>query len=179
MTDRALIVIDVQNEYFPGGQWALPDAERTLPNILHLIRRAREEGEPVVFIQHVTPEGAPVFARGSVGSELRPELGVREEDTLFQKEHPSAFQGTGLNDFLRSCSVNRVDVCGYMTQMCCDTTTREAYSRGYAVRLFSDAMAAKDLIVDGQVVSHDVVHKVHLASQARFAKILTSNDAEI
>ena len=96
MTDRALIVIDVQNEYFPGGTWALPDAERTLPNILRLIERAREKGVPVVFIQHVTPEGASVFARGSVGGELRPELGVRQEDTLFQKQHPSAFLLAGL-----------------------------------------------------------------------------------
>ena len=177
MTDRALIVIDVQNEYFTGGTWALPDAERTLPNILRLIARARETGVPVVFIQHVTPEGASVFARGSVGGELRPELGVRQEDTLFQKQHPSAFQGTGLYDFLRARGVTSVDVCGYMTQMCCDTTTREAYSRGYAVRLLSDAMAARDLTVDDQVIPHDVVHQVHLASLARFATILTSNEA--
>ena len=56
MSQRALIVIDVQNEYFPGGVWALPDAEKALPNILRLIGRAREAGDRVVFIHHVAPE---------------------------------------------------------------------------------------------------------------------------
>ena len=177
MAERALIVIDVQNDYVPGGAWALPNAARALPNIQRLIERARERQEPVVFIQHVTPAGSPVFARGSRGSELHAGLDVRPDDARFEKAHPSSFQGTGLHDFLQGAGIRAVDVCGFMTQMCCDTTTREAYARGYSVRLFQDACAARDLVVEGETVPHDVVHKVSLGTLARFAKILPSADS--
>ena len=172
MAKRALIVIDVQKEYFPGGAWALPDAERTFPNVAALIARSRERGEPVVFIQHVTPAGAPVFAQGSAGMQFASGLDVRPGDPVFQKRHPSSFQETGLPAWIAQEGVAELDVCGYMTHMCCDTTTREAYSRGLAVRLYSDATAARDLTVDGILLPHDTVHRVSLGALARFAKIL-------
>jgi nicotinamidase-related amidase len=178
MSERALIVIDVQNDYFPGGVWALPGAPAALPRIRRLIERARERQEPVVFIQHVTPEGAPVFAKGSRGGALHADLDVRPGDPLFTKAHPSAFQETGLQDFLQRAGIRALDVCGFMTQMCCDTTTREAYSRGYRVRLFQDACAAKDLVVGRDTIPHDIVHKASLGALARFAQILGSDEAD-
>jgi nicotinamidase-related amidase len=178
MERRALLVIDVQNDYFPGGAWALPGAERALPNILRLIEGAREREEPVVFIRHVAPEGSPVFARGSRGGALHEGLGARPADPAFEKAHPSAFQDTGLADWLDEAGIGALDLCGFMTQMCCDTTAREAYARGFKVRLFSDACAARDLVVEGETIPHQVVHGTHLATLARFAKILTSAQAD-
>lgn len=175
MSERALIVIDVQNDYFPGGAWALPGATAALPRIQRLIERARERSEPVVFIQHVTPEGSPVFAKGSHGGELHAELDVRPEDSRFTKAHPSSFQETGLQDFLQQAGIRALDICGFMTQMCCDTTTREAYARGYTVRLFTDACAAKDLVVDGETLPAELVHKVSLGALARFAKLVRTD----
>lgn len=177
MSDRALIVIDVQNEYFPGGALALPDAERALPNILRLIELARERGEPVIYIQHVAPEGSPAFGKGSSGCELLGQLDVREADPLFCKSHPSAFQETGLLEHIGQIGIEALDICGYMTQMCCDTTSREAYRRGYAVRLFSDATAAWELEVDGRKIPHDTVHRVSLGALARFAQITKTEQA--
>jgi nicotinamidase-related amidase len=178
MNGRALIVIDVQYEYFPGGAWALPDAERTLPNILQRIARAREAGATVLFVQHVSPPGAPVFADGSQGGRLRAELGVGPQELVIRKSHPSAFQDTGLQAHLAGLGIRALDICGYMTQMCCDTTTREAYSRGCKVRLFSDATAARDLKVDGEVIPHHVVHRVSLGALSRFAQIVRSTQAD-
>ncbi|HKI97623.1 MAG TPA: cysteine hydrolase family protein [bacterium] len=178
MSKRALIVIDVQNDYFPGGVWALPAAVATLPKIQRLIERARERQEPVVFIQHVTPPGAPVFAKGSHGGELHAELDVRPDDPLFTKAHPSSFQDTGLQDYLQRNDILALDVCGFMTQMCCDTTTREAYARGYKVRFFQDACAAKDLVVGSDTIPHDVVHKASLGALARFAQIVSTDEAD-
>jgi len=172
MAKRALIVIDVQKEYFPGGAMALPDAERTLPNIAKLVERARGRGEPVVFIQHALPAGSPVFAQGTQGMEFAQGLDVRPGDPLFQKRHPSSFQDTGLPAWIAKEGVGELDICGYMTQMCCDTTSREGYSRGLTVRLYSDATAARELTVDGVTVPHDMVHRVTLGAVSRFAKIL-------
>ncbi len=177
MAERALVVIDVQNDYFPGGAWALPHAERALPNILALIGKARQRDDPVVYIQHVTPAGSAVFASGSTGSLLHRALQVGPGDPVFQKQHPSSFQGTGLGAFLEQQGLRALDICGFMTQMCCDTTTREAYATGYAVRFFSDATAARDLVVEGEKIPHDVVHRVSLGALARFAKIVGSRDA--
>lgn len=177
MAERALIVIDVQNDYFPGGVWALPHSEAALPNILGLIGKARERGDAVVYIQHVTPAGSPIFAEGSHGGKLHAALPVLPGDPLFQKAHPSSFQGTGLGAYLKQQGIRQLDVCGFMTQMCCDTTTREAYGTGYSVRLFSDATAAKALEVEGQQIAHDTVHRVSLGALARFAKILPARDA--
>jgi nicotinamidase-related amidase len=177
MPERALIVIDVQNDYFPGGAWALPHAERALPNILALIEKARSRGDAVVYIQHVTPAGSPVFAAGSKGAQLHAALPVLTGDPVFQKQHPSSFQGTGLGALLQQQGLRSLDICGFMTQMCCDTTTREGYASGFAMRLFSDATAAKDLVVEGEHIAHDTVHRVSLGALARFAKIIPSKDA--
>jgi len=177
MSGRALIVIDVQNEYFPGGAWALPHAERALPAILALMEKARGRGDAVVVIQHVAPEGSPVFARGSPGVLLHGALPAGKGDPLFEKRHPSSFQGTGLGAFLTQQRIEALDLCGFMTQMCCDTTAREAYAAGFAVRMFSDAMAARDLVYEGQTVPHEMVHRASLATLARFAKVIPSKDA--
>lgn len=177
MADRALIVIDVQNDYFAGGVWALPDAEKALPNIGRLIAGARGRGEPVVFIQHVTPPGGPVFAEGSAGWQLHPALERRDGDPVFEKRHPSAFQETGLLAYLEGAGIGALDLCGFMTQMCCDTTAREAYSRGYQARLFSDATAARDLELAGETLPAATVHKVSLAALARFAEVIKTAEA--
>ena len=178
MSQRALIVIDVQNEYFPAGAWALPNADKALPNILRLIAGARSRNEQVVFIQHVTPAGSPVFADGSPGMELHPDLEPREGDALIRKSHPSSFQGTGLHDRLQSAGIQAVDVCGFMTQMCCDSTTRDAYGRGYKVRLFKDACASRELEVEGEKIPHQTVHLVSLGALSSFAEILPTEEGE-
>ena len=177
MSKRALIVIDVQNEYFTGGKWALPASKEALPNIQRLVSLARERGERVFYVRHFLPAGAPVFADGTPGCELHDDLDVRPDDTIIKKAHPSAFMGTGLQDMLKGDGVEALDICGFMTQMCCDTTTREAFSRGYKVRFFSDATAAKDLDANGETIPHDTVHKAELVSLKSFAQILTTEQA--
>ena len=177
MPERTLLVIDVQNDYFPGGAWALPDAPQVLPNILGLIENTRARGDGGIYIQHVTPEGAPVFAQGSEGGKFHPDLDVSPDDAVFTKSKPSSFHDTGLHEFLQGHGVEAVDICGFMTHMCCDTTTREAFSRGYAVRLFSDACAAKTLEVGGEEIPHDTVHRVSLGTLASFAKIVKTEEA--
>ena len=178
MGKRALIVIDVQNDYFPGGVWALPHAEAALPNILRLIEAARGRGEPVAFIQHVAPAESHVFAKGSPGGQLHDALPRHDGDPLIEKAHPSAFMGTGLEAWLKETGIAEVDICGFMTQMCCDTTTRVAYEKGYPVRLFADACAARDVTHGGETIPHHLVHAAHLGSLARFAQVLTTSEGK-
>ena len=100
---RALIVIDVQNEYFTGKLGiSYPDPAITLPNVGRAMDAAVAAGIPVVVVQHITPPGTPIFAEGSHGAALHPSIAERPRDHLISKQLASAFTGTGLADWLRS-----------------------------------------------------------------------------
>ena len=123
---RALLVIDVQNEYFTG-KLPITYPAGSLANVLSALDAARAHGVPVVAIQHASPQpDAPVFRKGSKEWELHPEVAARPHDVLIHKSLPGSFTGTELETWLRERGVETVVIAGYMTQMCCDTTARQA-----------------------------------------------------
>ena len=120
---RALIVIDVQNEYFSGNlRIEYPPVGDSLPNILHAMDAAHAAGIPVVVVRHLAPAGAPIFAPGSHGVELHPQVAERPRDLLLDKSKASALSGTGLGDWLRERGVDTLTLVGYMTHNCDDST---------------------------------------------------------
>ena len=125
MPKRALIVIDVQNEYFTG-KLPVKHPDNSLINILRAMDAAKNAGMPVVVVQHGEddPE-SPIFRKGSPAWELRPEVGGRSRDHLVEKTFPGAFTGTELGSILESAGVETVSIAGYMTHMCVDTTSRQ------------------------------------------------------
>ncbi len=99
---------------------------------------------------------------------------------MIQKHLPGSFTGTGLEAALRDRGVARVLVSGFMTQMCCDTTARQAAHLGFAVTMLADAMAAMDVKTqDGATIPHDQVHRTHLASLSGFIAEVKSSAAII
>ena len=172
---RALLVIDVQMEYFSG---ALPVSHPTgsLPRILAAMDAAMEHRVPVAVIQHraATPD-APVFAPGGPGVELHPEVALRQRNVLITKQLPGSFTGTALGGRLLEQDVDTVTICGYMTHMCCDTTSRQAFHRGLKVEFLSDATGTLDIANDAGQVSAEELHRAILVSQAaHFAKVLST-----
>src|ERR1035438_7400694 len=128
---RALLVIDVQNEYFTG-KLPITYPAGSLANVLSAMDAAREHGVPVVVIQHASPQpDAPVFRKGSKEWELHPEVATRSHDVLIHKSLPGSFTGTELETWLRDRGLETVVIAGYMTQMCCDTTARQAMHLGF------------------------------------------------
>lgn len=127
---RALLVIDVQNEYDSG---ALPIVHPPLPDALAAVARARAAGIPVVLARQTNPADAPAFAQGSPRWELHPTLGDGDGD----KALPSACSGTGLDSWLRERGIEVLTVGGFLTQNCVDATVRDAVHRGYAVEVTS------------------------------------------
>ena len=137
---RALIVIDVQNEYFTGNlPIAHPPREESLANILTAIDTAREHGIPVIVVQHTSPARSPLFATGGHSWELHEEVGRRPYDHLMEKTMASAFAKTDLAGWLDAQEVDTLAVAGYMTQNCDESTARDAFHRGMAVEFLSDA----------------------------------------
>ncbi|HEV8673095.1 MAG TPA: cysteine hydrolase family protein [Methylomirabilota bacterium] len=167
MDKTALLIIDAQQEYFaPTGKIVLPDGPQAITRIAHVLEWARGRGVPVFHIVHESRRPNPTtFVPGSPALEIHPAVKPRDGEPVIQKHLPGSFTNTPLEEELRRRGIERVIVSGFMTQMCCDTTTREAAHRGFKVTLLADATAAMDVKgPDGAIIPHDVVHRTHLGS---------------
>jgi nicotinamidase-related amidase len=174
---RALLVIDVQNEYFTG-RLPVSYPAGTLSNVLSAMDAARSHDVPVVAIQHAAPQpDSSVFRKGSKEWELHPEIATRPHDALIHKSLPGSFTGTQLETWLREHGVETVVISGYMTQMCCDTTARQALHLGFGVEFLSDATGTLDIQNEAGQVSGEELHRAILVTQQmRFSKVLPTGD---
>lgn len=138
---RALIVIDVQNEYVDGKlRIEFPPLEVSLPNIVRAMDAARAAAIPIVMVQQFFPENFPVFARGSVGAQLHSTVAGKRWDHLVEKELASVLTpDTGLIEWLRARGIDTLAIVGYMTHNCVDSTVRAAQHMGWSVELLADA----------------------------------------
>ncbi len=175
--NNALLVIDVQNEYFTGSLPVTHPAG-SLENILMAMDRAYDECVPVVKIQHtnVAP-GAMTFRKGTDTWELHKEIKRRHADILIEKNLPGSFTGTRLGSWLEEREISKVTIAGYMTQMCCDTTSRQAFHRGYAVDFLSDATGTLSVInAAGTIRDRDLHRAILVTQQMRFSRVLTTDE---
>ncbi|MFD7844919.1 cysteine hydrolase family protein [Nocardia sp. NPDC059764] len=173
---RALIVIDVQNEYVVGKlPISYPPLDISLANIGAAMDAASRAGIPVVVVRHASPADSPVFARGSVGFELHPTVANRPHDVVIDKALPSSFTGTGLAEWLATRDIDTVAICGYMTQNCNESTARDAVHRGYAVEFLADASGTLTLSNRaGSVSARDLHESVLVVMQSRYAAVAST-----
>ena len=180
MSKRALIVIDVQNEYFDGGALRIthPSPTESLANIGRAMDKATERGVPTVVVRHTEPDpDAGMFREGSDAWLLRPEVDERPRDHLVEKSLPGSFTDTDLSDILASNAIDTVAIVGYMTHMCVDTTAREAAHRGLSVEILSDATGTLALETSGGSATGEELHRSTLVAQGQFfADILPTDE---
>jgi nicotinamidase-related amidase len=155
---HALVVIDIQNEYFPGGALTLPHAERAASRAAQAIEAARAATVPVIHIRHEEPESDEWFVPGSRGAETHGAVAPAEGELVVVKNHPNSFLQTDLAEHLASFGASRVAFCGMMTSMCVDATVRAAADLGLEPVLVDDACAAPDLEHRGRRVPAEAVH---------------------
>jgi nicotinamidase-related amidase len=177
MTKRALLVIDVQNEYFTG-QLPITYPPRSLENILKAMHAAAEQNIPIAVIQHTETEGEPpMFRKESKEWELHPEIAKQPYDLLIEKTLPGSFTGTELEDWLKKHEIDTVVIAGYMTQMCCDTTARQAIHLGYAVEFLSDSTGTLDFENQAGSATAEELHRTVLVTQDSFSsKVLPTSE---
>src|SRR6478735_1148085 len=132
MPKRALVLIDIQNDYFPGGKWALAGIEPAADNAARVLAAARAAGDLVVHVRHefTTPD-APFFALRSGGAEIHPKARTGDGEPVVLKHHVNAFRETDLEAILDRHGVEEVAICGAMSHMCVDAGTRAASDLGY------------------------------------------------
>lgn len=192
--NTALLVIDVQGEYFdPDGPAFVPSGADALPQILRLIAEFRARELPVIFIQHLhradgsdvgrmadfgSPDDPDTFIEGTPRVALLAELGVTDTDIVVQKRRYNSFHGTDLEPILRTLGVRSVVITGLMTSFCCETTARNAHGRDYEVLFVADANAGPDLqLVDGTPLPDtQVLENTMAALSAGFAEIVTADE---
>ncbi len=175
---RALIVIDVQNDYV-GGTLPIeyPDVRLSLCNIGRAMDAAREARVPVVVVRTVLPAMSPLMARGTPGAELHETITSRPHDLLVEKDLPSALSGTRLLEWLGVRSIQTIAVAGYMTHNCDDSTIRHALHAGLAVEFLSDASGSVSYANRAGRATAEEIHRVFtVVMQSRFAAVVTTDE---
>jgi nicotinamidase-related amidase len=174
---EALLVIDVQNEYFTG-RLPVTYPHGSFRNILLAMDAAHAAHMPVIMIQHANrAAGAATFVPGTPGWELHPDVNARPHDLLMEKTLPGSFTGTHLDAWLKERGVNTVVIAGYMTQMCCDTTSRQAFHRGYTVKFLADATGTLSITNAAGAISDTDLHRAILVTQQmRFAQVISTGE---
>jgi nicotinamidase-related amidase len=173
----ALVVIDIQNEYFPEGALPLPNAEGAAGRAAEAIHAARTTGLPVIHIRHEEPGSDQWFVPGSRGAETNATVAPAEGELVVVKHHPNSFLETDLAGQLAALGATRVAFCGMMTSMCVDATVRAAADLGLAPVLVDDACAEPDLEHRGKRVPSEEVHAAFCAALGdEIATVLDTND---
>ena len=174
---RALVVIDVQNEYVSGDlPIEFPPIDTSLANIGRAMDAARAAGVPVVVVQNFAPADSPLFARGSVGAELHPVVASRARDHYVEKSLPSAFAGTDLKAWLAGRGIDTIAVAGFMTHNCDASTVFEATHAGLAVEFLADATGAVPYANDAGSASAEDIHRVFsVVMHSRFAAVASTD----
>jgi nicotinamidase-related amidase len=178
MTKKALIVVDIQNDYFPDGKWPLAGAEAAADNAARIIAAARTAGDLVVYIRHeFTGENAPFFEAGSEGAQIHPKVLNRPDEHVVVKNHVNSFRETDLKQVLDANGITEVVIVGSMSHMCVDGITRAASDFGYKVTVVHDACASRDLEFNGVRVPAAHVHAAFMAALGfAYATIRSTDD---
>jgi nicotinamidase-related amidase len=177
---RALILIDVQQQYFSGPlEIQYPSHQVSLPMITRAVDAANAAGIPVAAVQHSAGEGAPVFAPGTPGFDLHPDIEGRRTDAWKSvvKQYGSVYAGTDLAGWLREHDVDTVTLVGYMTNNCVLASAVEAEFLGFATEVLSDATGAINLANDAGSADAETVHTTLLALRHSNWAAVSTTDA--
>jgi len=175
---RALIVIDVQNEYLTGNlPIEYPDPQQTLAHISIAMDTARVAGIPVIVVQQTSSASSPLFAIGSDGWQLHPVVASRPHDIYLRKVQPSAYADSELAQWINVRGINTLTVVGYMTHNCDASTINHALHNGTAVEFLHDASGSLSYHNQTGFASAEEIHRVFsVVLQSRFAAVLSTQE---
>jgi nicotinamidase-related amidase len=173
--NQALLLIDIQNDYFPDGAMELAGSPKAGVQAARLLQVYRQKSLPVIHVQHISArKGATFFLPNTKGVQIHESVRPVEGETVFQKNYPNSFRETRLLEHLREHRVSQLVIAGMMTHMCIDTTTRAAADLGFQCVLAHDACATRALSFGGATVPAESVQTAFLAALGGlFAKVLS------
>ncbi|HBL75223.1 MAG: isochorismatase [Bacteroidetes bacterium GWF2_42_66] len=161
----ALIIIDIQNDYFENGTMTLVGSDKASENAKLLLDRFRADSLPIIHIQHIaTRPTATFFLPNTKGAEIQDNVKPLGQEKVIVKHYPNSFRETELLDYLKGKNITDLVICGMMTHMCVDATARAAKDFGFNIVLIGDACATKDQEINGQIVKAEEIQKSFLAA---------------
>jgi nicotinamidase-related amidase len=177
MLKTALLVIDIQNDYFPGGKYPLVNPLEAAQKAYMILQCFREQGGCHVHIQHVSKKrDATFFISGDRGTDIHDSVAHFEGEPIVYKHEPNAFLNTNLLELLRGWEIERLIITGMMTHMCVDATARAASDLGFQILLAEDACATRDLKYGDTTIPAEHVHKAFLAALKSYGKVMKSEE---
>jgi nicotinamidase-related amidase len=174
---KALVIIDIQNDYFRGGKMELVGSEEAAKNASLILEDFRAKNLPVIHVRQESLRPiATFFLPGTEGAEIHQAVKPENDETVIVKNHPNSFKNTELQKLLDSKSITELTLVGMMTHMCIDTTVRAASDLDYQVTLVGDACATRDLEFDGKIVPAAQVQAAYLAAiDGSFATVVATD----
>ncbi len=178
MADTALIVIDIQNDYFPGGAMELEGADAAGAKAAQVIQKFRDQKLPIIHVRHLSVRpGSTFFIPGTKGADIHASVTPKSGETVIEKNFPNSFRNTPLKETLEKQGVKNLVVAGMMTHMCVDASVRHAADLGYKITLLGDACATRAQTYAGEKVPARQVHAAFLAALNGFyAKVVNTNE---
>jgi nicotinamidase-related amidase len=161
----ALILIDIQNDYFPGGKMELVGSIQAAAAATRLLAAFRKNDWSVYHVQHVSKQpGASFFLPDTPGVQIHQSVTPLPHEPVITKHFPNSFRATDLEERLRADKVGTLLICGMMSHMCVDATVRAAFDLGFSCIVTHDACATRDLTFEGLTVPAAQVHASFLAA---------------
>lgn len=174
---QGLILVDIQNDYFPNGSFELVEMEQAAKNARKLLQQFREQQAPILHIQHISKHpGATFFLPDTKGAETHEIVAPQPGELVVVKHFPNSFKDTCLLEHLKKLEVEEVVICGAMSHMCIDATTRAASDFGLQCLVVEDACATRDLEYKGTTVKAIEVHAAFMSALAMFYASVISTD---
>ena len=170
----ALLIIDIQNDYFPEGKMELVGSVEAAAAAARVLAAFRRQAWSVFHVQHIAAQPNPSFFQpGTAGADIHASVAPLPGEPVIIKHFPSSFRNTDLLEQLRSAGVDTLLICGMMSHMCVDTTVRSAFDLGFSCIVAHDACATRELVFNGVTVPAEQVHASYMAALgAVFAKVL-------
>ncbi len=174
----ALVLVDIQQDYFPGGRMEVVRATEASIVARRLLEHFRENELPVIYIQHIsTRAGAAFFLPDTEGVNIHESVAPLPDETIIEKHFPNSFRNTRLHEYLAARGIKELVFCGMMSHMCIDATVRAAFDKGYTCIVAHDACAARNLVFNGSAIPATHVHGAYMAALgAVYAKVLSAEE---
>ena len=177
MMKTALLIIDIQNDYFPGGKYPLVNPPEAAQKAYMILQCFREQGGYHVHIQHISLESdATFFISGDRGTDIHDSVAHFEGEPIVYKHEPNSFLNTNLLELLRGWEIERLVITGMMTHMCVDATARAASDLGFQVIVAEDACATRDLKYGDTTIPAEHVHTAFLAALKSYGKVMKADN---
>lgn len=172
MENTALLIIDIQNDYFPGGKMELAGAESAANNAKKALEYFRKNNLPVIHIKHIAVnEGAEFFLPDTSGAEIHSSVSPKNDEKIIIKHFPNSFRETDLLEYLQKKRIKHLVITGMMTDVCVDSTVRAAFDLGFKNTVVGNATATRDRVLNGQVIKAAEVQSSFLAGMSALGNL--------